>query len=66
MSALGPLVDVAGRPRSSATMPGFHAGKAPLPQIVPQRVRHLSAGRLLQTQWRSGGGALRLGDRLDL
>jgi integrase len=24
-----PLLDVAGRPRSPATMPGFHAGKAP-------------------------------------
>jgi integrase len=29
MSAVRPLVDVAGRPRSPATMPGFHAGRAP-------------------------------------
>ena len=29
MSAVRPLVDVAGRPRSPATMPGFHTGSAP-------------------------------------
>jgi site-specific recombinase XerD len=29
MSAVRPLVDVAGRPRSPATMPGFHAGRTP-------------------------------------
>jgi hypothetical protein len=29
VSAVRPLVDVAGRPRSPATMPGFHAGRAP-------------------------------------
>jgi hypothetical protein len=29
MSAVRPSVDVAGRPRSPATMPGFHAGRAP-------------------------------------
>ena len=29
MSAVRPLVDVAGRPRSPATTPGFHAGRAP-------------------------------------
>ncbi len=29
MSAVRPLVDVAGRPRLPATMPGFHAGRAP-------------------------------------
>jgi hypothetical protein len=29
MSAVRPLVDIAGRPRSPATVPGFHAGRAP-------------------------------------
>jgi hypothetical protein len=29
MSAVRPSVDVAGRPRSPATMPGFHVGRAP-------------------------------------
>ena len=29
MSAVRPLVDVAGRPRPPPTMPGFHAGRAP-------------------------------------
>lgn len=29
MSAVRPLVDVAGRPRSPATMPAFHASRAP-------------------------------------
>jgi hypothetical protein len=29
MSSVQPLVDVAGRRRSPATMPGFHAGRAP-------------------------------------
>jgi integrase len=29
MSAVRPLVDAAGRPGSAATMPGFHAGRAP-------------------------------------
>jgi site-specific recombinase XerD len=29
MSSAQPMVDVAGRRRSPATMPGFHAGKAP-------------------------------------
>lgn len=29
MSSVQPMFDVAGRRRSPATMPGFHAGKAP-------------------------------------
>jgi hypothetical protein len=49
MSSVQPLLDVAGRRRSPAAMPGFRTGKAPRARVSDTPLTHLRSRRSSQS-----------------